>query len=60
MQTPGGHLGLSLPQDLRTIRGKAAASDHCLLMAVAGVTQRWRKCREKGYRVKKEQAKTTI
>ena len=59
MQMPCGHLGLSLPQDLRTIRGKAAASDHCLLMAVAGVTQRWRKFREKGYGVKKEQAKTT-
>lgn len=32
MRTPCGHHGLSLPQDLRTFRGKAAASDHCELM----------------------------
>ena len=32
MQTQCGHHGLSLPQDLRTFRGKAAASDHCVLM----------------------------
>ena len=30
------------------------------LTTQTGVTQRWRKFREKGYGVKKEQAKTTI